>query len=139
MSILKEFLSQHLSDSTWFAIAYYSAVNINNTYYTTGLDVYINDLGDVEIMNHNPLLGWPAIGYGVDLGLDEQVQNNTILQAANLLICDENTQNLISNQYVDQNYNVFLSISASGGYSLEEVEALAGPMKDDIERVLRFD
>lgn len=108
---------------------------VNNSARISTLDIYINDLGDVEIGYNTPSMGLPSFGYGIDLGINPELYNSTDLYAVSICFSEENTPNRVSTVGTGDNWNVLVTINGMIDVDTNDLERLAVPIIADLERI----
>ena len=109
---------------------------INNTYYRTMVDIYITDSGDVELTGYATLLlDYMTGGYGVHLGINPDIYNDTALQSVSGCISAPDTLNQMSIGATEQDWNVFFMLQS---YNSPFPSTLGQAIKADIEHAFNI-
>jgi len=111
---------------------------VNNTGRFTAVDIYINDMGDVELGYGVDWSSFPSFGYGIELGIDPTVFNLTDIINVDITIMDENTSNALSAFGSSENWNLLLTINGYSGTTQERLREIASPMIAELERVFNI-
>ncbi|MHA1275795.1 MAG: Ig-like domain-containing protein [Candidatus Helarchaeota archaeon] len=126
-------LLTHAKDDAGYWAINETTIYFNNTAQDSTLDILINEWGDVEISANKPYYAMPTLGYGVKLGIDPIVFNETDLYGVLIGIVKNDTINGFSNYIAQENWNFFVQITGTSTSTIERLNAIVGPTIDEIE------
>ncbi|MFX1295606.1 MAG: hypothetical protein ACFFD2_12245, partial [Promethearchaeota archaeon] len=109
-------------------------IYINNSLQFTILDIYINDWGDVEISSAKWNMQLGSMGYSIQLGIDRELYNVPGLNVR-VHISANNTPNIVSNYFTNENWNVFITVLASTTTIEEPFNNIAEPIIENLASI----